>query len=130
MSLARCFVFSPSGPDGSQRTTWPQWITCKYLQTHAARTCRLEPLNSHRLNLITAMIDAAPSTCPQVYSITLNDPQNDQSMRTLPTRRAYCSLLEINVYTLPRAHGEYLGPTAADSGAFSFTPDNLHFPTT
>lgn len=40
--------FSPLGPDGTQRTTWPLWITCEYflhstcspLQKH---TCALDP---------------------------------------------------------------------------------------
>lgn len=65
ISLMLCLMslVSPSGPYGSQRTTWPHRITCKYLlyasdNTQARCICRGNPVFSHRqarLNLIIVM---------------------------------------------------------------------------
>lgn len=50
VSLMLCLwcVFLPSGPHGTQRTTWPQRSTCKYLlfssnKTQPGHTCRPHP---------------------------------------------------------------------------------------
>lgn len=54
VSLMLCLlsVFFPSGPYGTQRTTWPHWSTCKYLlyspnNTQARHTCRQDPVLVH-----------------------------------------------------------------------------------
>lgn len=73
--------FSPLGPDGTQRTTWPLWITCEYF-LHS--TC--SPLQKHTCALDPRWQD------PECWSF------NVITSRTSPTNRVHLCLLSIWVF--------------------------------
>lgn len=93
-------VLSPSGPYGSQRTTWPHRITCKYLlytsdSTQARRTCRQAAALGHRQakSHNCNVLDVLCAHFLRLYSITIMTSKWPVTLTTRPT--------DISVYTQP-----------------------------
>ena len=90
----------PSGPYGSQRTTWPHRITCKYLlytsdSTRASRTCRHAAALGHRQTKShnCNVLDVSCAHFLRLYSITIMTSKWPVTLAARPT--------DISVYIQP-----------------------------
>ena len=96
-----CLLSLPlSGPYGSQRTTWPHRITCKYLlytsdSTRASRTCRHAAALGHRQTKShnCNVLDVSCAHFLRLYSITIMTSKWPVTLAARPT--------DISVYIQP-----------------------------